>query len=362
MVDFATNVGEKFAANVITVFYEEAVTPMMTNQEYEGQITGGGADRLNILSISEDQGLQNYTGADLTLGAAKESEGVLIVGQKKAYYFGIKSWAKFTSYVSDPKSDLIAQKAGELAEAVDAFVLGLYGDVAAGNRIGTAYATGTVTITATTGAVVGDGTTFTAAMVGKGFKAAGHTKWYRVKTYTSATAIVIEDDLDDEVSAYTGGGIDAGATYTIEAAAAIQVASTTIYGYVVDLKTKLNKAKVPKKDRWLVVNSDIAGLLYKSAEFTHATVSGDEVLRNGLIGKVAGFTVYENEQVAGDSVNGLHILAGHKSAICFAMAFTETGTEDLQKNFGKAYKGLSCYGAKVVDRRRKALAELFCKL
>lgn len=40
------------------------------------------------------------------------------------------------------------------------------------------------------------------------------------------------------------------------------------------------------------------------------------------------------------------------------MAFVETGIEDLQANFGKAYKGLNVYGAKVVDERRKALAAL----
>lgn len=362
MDNFSTNVGEKFAASVITVFYEEAVTPMITNSEYEGTITGGGADRLNILSLTEDQGLQNYTGADLTLGEAKESEGTFIADQKKAYYFKIKSWDAFKSYVSDPKSDLIQQKAGELVEAVDAFILGLYVDVAAGNRIGTNYTTGTVEVTATTGAVVGTGTTFTAAMVGKGFKAAGHTVWYRVKTYTDATHIVIEDDLDDTTSAYTGGAIAATATYVVEAATPVTVAKTDIYSYIVDLKAKLNKSKTPKTNRWLVVNSDIAALLDKSTEFTHATAAGDEVIRNGRIGKIAGFAVYENEQVAGDSVNGLHILAGHKSAIVYAMAFTETGDEDLKGNFGKAYKGLNCYGGKVVDRRRKALAELFCKI
>ena len=66
--------------------------------------------------------------------------------------------------------------------------------------------------------------------------------------------------------------------------------------------------------------------------------------------------------MVGDSVNGWHILAGHKSAITFALGLTETGMEDLIGNFGKAYKSLYVYGAKVVDERRKALAELFGKL
>lgn len=110
----------------------------------------------------------------------------------------------------------------------------------------------------------------------------------------------------------------------------------------------------------MVVNADVEALLLQSDEFTRAVESDTEVIRNGLIGKIAGMIVYSNEEVAGDNTNGYNVLAGHRSAITFAMAFTETGIEDLVGNFGKAYKGLIKYGAKVPDERRKALAELFC--
>ena len=359
MSDFSTNVGEKFASKLVQVYYETAVAPQITNDEYEGTIKGGGADRLNVLSMTAPD-LNDYDGTDLTVGDLTESEATLIVNQKKAYYFRIKSWDKFKSYSEDPKDDSMDQEAGKLQEAIDTFVLGLHGDVAAGQRVGTSYTTGTVTITVTTGAVAGDGTTFASGMVGKGFKALGHTYWYRVKTYTSTTAIVIEDDLDDETSAYTGGAIGAGATYEVQANTAVTVAASTIYGYIVNLKTYLNQAKIPKADRWLVVNAEIAGLLDKSTELIHATTAGDEVIKNGFMGTIAGFRLYESQEVAGDGTSGWHILAGHKSGITFAHAFTETGVEDLVGNFGQAYKGLNCYGGKVIDRRRKALAELFC--
>jgi hypothetical protein len=361
MSTFSTNVGEKFAAKVIKIFYETAVTPQITNDNYEGQIKGGGADRLNVLSLTAPD-LTDYTGADLTVADLTESEGTLIIDQKKAFYFRIKSWDKFKSYCEDEKDDAMDQEAGKLKQAIDTFVLGLYGDVAAGQRVGTSYTTGTVTITVTTGAVAGSGTTFAAGMVGKGFKATGHTLWYRIKTYTSATAIVIEDDSDDDASAYTGGAIGAGATYEIQANTCVTVTKSTIYGFLVDLKVYLNKAEIPDEDRWLVVNADIMGLLDKSDELIHATTAGDEVIRNGFRGTIAGFRLYENQRIAGDSTNGWHIVAGHKSAITFAHAFTETGIEDLQKNFGQAYKGLNCYGGKVIDRRRKAWTELFCKI
>jgi len=326
------------------------------------EIKGGGADRVNVLTYGA-LALKDYTGADMTADDPSESEGTLLVNQKKAYYFKIKSWDKFKSYAEDPTSTLIQTAGKTLAETVDAFVLGFYTDVASGNWVGTSYTTGTVTVTTSTGAVTGTGTTFTAGMVGKPFKALGHTSWYRVKTYTSATAIVIEDDKDDETSAYTGGTIDAGATYEVQANTAITVTKSTIYAQIVALRTKLNKAKVPRTDRFLVVNSDISALILQAPEFIPAVNSAyDEVVKRGLIGMIAGFTIYENESVAGDATNGFFCLAGHKSFITLAMAFVETGTEDLIGNFGSAYKGLNCYGGKVLDERRKAGALALLKV
>jgi hypothetical protein len=359
-MNLGTNLGEKFAASSVKLFFEEAVAPMITNQDWEGEIKGGGADRVNILTFGAIS-LQDYTpGTPLNLDTPTESEGSLVINQQKGYRFKINSLLKFEQAVNDQDSTLLQNASGALTEAVDAFILGLEGDVAAGQRVGTDYTTGTVTVDVTTGLVTGSGTTFTAAMVGKGFKAAGHTVWYRVKTYTSATSIVIEDDLDDVATAYTGGAIGAGATYTIEAATKVTVDASNIYAKVIALKTKLDQAKVPKRDRWLVVNSAVSAILLQSSVLTRAVESDTSVIRNGMIGRLAGFDIYENEQVAGNNTTGYKVLAGHKSWCTFAFAFTETGIEDISGEFGKAYKGLTCYGAKVLDERRKAGASLLC--
>lgn len=361
MAAHGTNLAEMFASQAIQKFFESSVTPMITNQDYEGEIKDK-ASRLNVLTFSESEGLQTYSGSDLTLGSVTESEGTLVTDQQKAYYFKVKSLDVFKSYVEDPESSLLNEKAGQLQEAVDTYVLGLHSDVAAGNRVGTNYTTGTVEVTVTTGAVTGSGTTFTSGMVGKGFKATGHTLWYRVKTYSSTTAIVIEDDKDDETSAYTGGAIGAGATYTIEANTAVTITAANVYDYILQLKEKLGGRKIPTTGRWLVINSTVSRILVQASVVTRDTEADTANIKNGYVGRLAGFDVYENEQVAGDNTTGFWVLAGHKSAITFAMAFVETGIEDLQANFGKAYKGLNVYGAKVVDERRKALAALFCKV
>jgi hypothetical protein len=361
MSDYGTHAGVKFAKTILKQFFEEAAAPKITNSDYEGQLTSGGADRVKILTFGK-MTLKNYSGTSMgTPDNPTESEATFIVDQKKAYYFQIESLKKFFSYASDPQSSLIQMNKDILNEAVDAYILGFYGDVAAGNRVGTDYTTGTVTVTVTTGAVTGSGTTFTAAMVGKGFKAAGHTAWYRVKTYTSATAIVIEDDLDDETSAYTGGAIGAGATYTIEAVTPVQVSKTNIYGYIVDMGTKLNTSKVPKSQRTWTIPGVVAGVIRKSSDFTPAVAQAYEaVVKNGMIGRIGGFDVIENEQVSGDNTNGWHTIGNHKLWITMAIAFVESGVEDFIGGFGKNYKGLTVYGAKVPDVRRKCGAELFC--
>lgn len=358
---YADNLAEIFAAKAIEKFFQKAVTPMITNNDYEGEIKDK-ASRLNVLTFTESQGLQTYTGSDLTLGDVNESEGTLNTDQQKAYYFRIKSIDRFKSYCKDPESSLMVEKGGQLQRAVDTHVLGRYTKVASGNRVGTNYTTGTVTVDVTTGAVTGSGTTFTSGMVGKGFKATGHSVWYRIKTYSSSTAIVIEDDLDDVTSAYTGGAISGGTAYIIEANTSVTLTASTIYDYILELKQRLDAGEIPEEGRWLVVNSQVMKILLHADVLVRDVESDTTVIRNGYVGTIAGFMVYKSERVSGDNTTGYWVLAGHTSAITFAMAFVESGIEDLQGNFGKAYKGLNVYGSKVVDERRKALATLFCKV
>ena len=359
---YGTKLAEAFAARIIDIYFERAIAPMITNDEYEGEIKDK-ATKCNIPTIG-GVSLQNYTGADLTPDDLEESVGVLTTDQAKGYYFKVKSYDKLKSFIKNPEGNLMDQVTGLLRESVDAYVLGLYGDVAAGNRIGTPYATGTVTVDVTTGLVTGAGTTFTAAMVGRGFKAAGHTRWYRVKTFTNTTSMVIEDDFDDLTSAYTGGAIAALSTFEIEAVTAVQVTKTNVYSKLEELAVKLNDQKVPRENRWAVLPPAIASLVRQAPEYIPAVQSAyEDVVKRGYITSMAGFELYESVQYTGNSSDGWHVLAGHKSGITFGMAMTESEIEaQLIGNFGKAYKGLNVYGAKVVDERRKALAELFAKL
>lgn len=366
MATYPTKLAEAFASKSLEIYYANSVAEDITNQDYEGEIRDK-TSILNILTFSKILS-HTYTGANMTVDDLTESNGQLKTDQAIDFYFRVKSYDKFRSFIKNPEGTILSQTANELKKVIDTYVLGFWADVAAGNRIGTDYQAGTVTIDSS-GNVAGAGTTFTAAMVGKGFQASGQTAWYRVKTFTSTTVIVLEDDLDDVTSQYTGGAVSGGSAYVIQANTPVQITSSTVFDQLNQLQVKLDNLEIPFEGRFVVVPPAVAALIKESSNFNPSGVpeAYDKMSKNGwgngrVGGSLSGFEIYQSPRVIGDSVNGWHILAGHKSGITFAMGFVETGMEDLIGNFGKAYKSLNVYGAKVLDERRKALAELFGKL
>ena len=81
----------------------------------------------------------------------------------------------------------------------------------------------------------------------------------------------------------------------------------TIYGNIVDARTKLSTVHVPTEGRWLLVSPEIYGLLLKSPEFIKASDLGDAVVQTGAVGRIAGFTVFEDSTL-GENVE---YIAGH---------------------------------------------------
>lgn len=359
MANLGVNVGEKFAKNSMKRFKQRAVAPMITNDKYEGEIKGGGADRVNILTYGVPA-ITDYTGADFTFDTVTEVEGVMTIDQLKLWKFQILDWDRFKSYANDVNSVEIQNAGDQLERVIDAYVLGFYAD--ANYQLGTTYSTGTVAVDVS-GNVTGSGTTFTTAMdaaPGARFKCTGLSKWYRVKTFTNVTSIVIENDEDDVASHYDGGVITAGAAYEIKGYAKQQVTKDTLDGFILEAKEALDAAFVPATERFLVIPSKIHSILLQTGQLTPYTPSVyEDVVKLGIVGMFRGFKVISNEQVTGSNSAGYRCLAGHPSAITFAMAMTKSEVTDREGNFGKGYKGLTCYGAKVLDVRRTALVSLW---
>lgn len=363
----ATTLAQGFSNRLLLEMYDISLLDYIVNRDYEGEINKVGSvlNILNIARITE----KDYTGANLgSPDSLYENNCVLTIEKKKSFYWQELTIDNWESYIKDPHSTVVTQKADERNRNMDLYVLAFYGDVGAGNRVGTDYETGTVTVDVTTGAVTGSGTTFDATMVGRGFKADGHTTWYRVKTYTSPTAIVIEDDFDDTTSAYTGGAIGAGASYTIEAHTPVTITTSNILAQVGQLKLKLDKAEangynaVPAQGRFLVVPPEFEDVVTNGASgiTLHVPAVYEELVKKGMLTQLKGFNIMVSNRLTGDNTDGFHIIGGHKNWITFAEKMLEsTIEEDLIGNFGSAFKDLFVYGAKVPDSRRHQAVELF---
>lgn len=360
---YSTKVAEGFSQRLLKEMYEKNLVDSIVNRDYEGEINGVGS-KLNILNfarISE----KTYANAAMSADSLYEVNATLTIDQYKSFYWKEKTLARWLSYIKNPHATIVQQKADERSKNIDTFVLGAYADVGAGNWDGTSYTTGTVTITATTGAVVGSGTTFTESMEGKPFKAEGHTKWYRVKDYTSATAITIEDDSDDEDSAYTGGAISGGATYEIQANTTVAVTTSNLLTRVAALRLMLDSAErysksaVPESDRWLVVPPEFQDLVVRSTGIAlHVPDVYSELVKKGFIGTLLGFKIFVSNRLTGNNTDGWRVLAGHPNWMTFAEKLLEADIEeDLIGDFGSAYKDLFVYGKKVTDARRHFAAQ-----
>ena len=367
MSDYGTKLAEGFSQKLMLEFYDKNLVDAIVNRDYEGEINDVGS-KLNILNfdrISE----KTYANAAMTADSLSENNAQLVIDQYKSFYWKEKVLARWLSYIKNPHATIVDQVAKERGKNVDTYVLGLYADVGAGHRIGTDYTTGTVTVAATTGVVTGSGTTFTSSMVGRGFKASGHSTWYRIKTFTNTTSITIEDDLDDTTSAYTGGAIGAGATYTIEAATVLTVTAANILNTVAKAKEKLDLAEkngyntVPDTDRFLIVPPEFETILTQGTGIAlHVPTVYEELVKKGFMTMLQGFKVFKSNRLSGNNTDGYRIIAGHPNWMTFAETVLNVRMEeDLIGDFGTAYKDLFVYGAKVTDARRHMAAEIFCK-
>lgn len=364
MSAYGTKVAEGFSQKLLLEMYDMNLTDSMVNRDYEGEINDVGS-KLNILAI-ERITQKTYTGANLTPDSLYEKNAVLEITEFKSFYWAEKTIDKWKSYIKNPHSTVVTQKADERSRDLDLFSLSFYPDVASGNRVGTDYTTGTVEVDAS-GNVTGSGTAFTSAMEGRGFKASGQTKWYRVKTVSSGTAMIIEDDFDDVASAYTGGVISAGATFIVEAVTPVQITTANLLTKISAMKLKLDTAErngfnsVPDSGRILIMPAEFDAILVKASGIAlHVPEVFSNLVQKGYRGNLLGFQIFVSNRLSGDNVDGFHTLALHTNWLTFAEKLLEVGMEeDLIGNFGSAYKDLFVYGGKVADKRRGFASEGF---
>jgi N4-gp56 family major capsid protein len=92
------------------------------------------------------------------------------------------------------------------------------------------------------------------------------------------------------------------------------LATDSAYETVVDAREALNKARVPKAGRFLVVGSTLESAILKDPLFVEADKSGTTATRtDATLGRIAGFDVYASDSIAPDEA-----YAAHKTAYALA--------------------------------------------
>ena len=174
-------------------------------------------------------------------------------------------------------------------------------------------------------------------------------------------AYKMNDRTDSFILGKIASGVDSGNIIgTTESP--IQVTKNNIYESIIEMRTKLDKANVPTSGRTIVIPPEIYALLLQDERFVKSdAVAGQNVLVNGLVGRVAGFDVFESNNVVYDTNNKFwKVTAQVRTATTFAEQIVKTEAYRMEKRFSDAVKGLHVYGAKVTDGTQ--IAELVCKL
>lgn len=123
---------------------------------------------------------------------------------------------------------------------------------------------------------------------------------------------------------------------------------------IIDLSTVLNEQNCPQTGRWCIVPPWVGGALRKS-EISKADEMGDDqsIARNGRIGMLAGFTIYESNllpkaaEAGAPGGNAWWMLAGHSNGFSFASQLSEIETMRSEASFATLMRGLQVYGYKV---------------
>jgi len=135
---------------------------------------------------------------------------------------------------------------------------------------------------------------------------------------------------------------------------------TNILDKIVDMGTVLDEQNAPETGRFIIMPAWACGLIKKS-DLKDASLSGDatSIMRNGMLGMIDRFTIYNSNLLAGSASVGTYILFGHKDATSFATQLVENKVLDNPNGFGMLHRGLQVYGYSVT--KPEALGTLYAK-
>lgn len=161
------------------------------------------------------------------------------------------------------------------------------------------------------------------------------------------------------VDLFLGGfytGADAANLIGSDVTPTVVTAPAAAYELLVDLGVILDNANAPTQGRNVVVPPWFYALLLKDQRFVGAgTAATDAVLRNGMVGSAANFTVVKSNNVANTAGVKYKIQASVKSAVSYAEQIVSVEGYRPQQRFADAVKGLHVYGGSLIRSSQLAV-------
>lgn len=134
--------------------------------------------------------------------------------------------------------------------------------------------------------------------------------------------------------------------------APLTLTKSNVVDWITDLGQVLDEQNVPDEGRWLVLPPWTIKLI-KQSDLKIASLAGDgvSILRNGKVGMIDRFTVYQSRNVLKNQspTQSWAALAGHSAGLAFAAQITEAEMISNPNDFGYLVRGLMVYGYKVIE-------------
>lgn len=178
---------------------------------------------------------------------------------------------------------------------------------------------------------------------------------YLVDAAMGRAAYALADVADAFLLKTIAAGVATGNTIGA-ASGPIALTKDNVYENIVKLRTKLDKSNVPNQGRTIVVPPEVYALLLMDDRFAkNEATAGQDALLNGMVGRVAGFTVFMSNNVATGTGTDtgktayFEITAQVSTATTYAEQILNIEAYRIEKRFADGVKGLHVYGAKVTD-------------
>jgi hypothetical protein len=177
----------------------------------------------------------------------------------------------------------------------------------------------------------------------------------KIAVDTQVLGSVVPDFDSDNVGTTAGrlsGNINLGVTGT-----PLAVDKANILDIILDLGQVLDEQNRPETGRFLVLPFWATTLLKKSdIKDASLTNDGSTPLRNGRVGMIDRFTIYNSNNLPWATESGItgtpkafYFIAGVKQGLTFASQLVKTETLRAESTFANIMRGLHVYGFKVVD-------------